>query len=352
VNGRIGRLRAALDGLGAGTFLVSNPVDIFYLTGFESSNAILIVDGDQLRVLTDYRYMQAARELDGAEVIQGERDLASWLGNHLSDLAEGPVAFDANTVTVAALEGLAADGAELVPTRWVVLNLRAVKEAEELEAIRSSAEVLHGAYEALAEHGLVGRTERELAWFMERTMREAGAEALAFDTIVGGGPNGALPHHHPGGRKIERGELVIVDTGARVGGYCSDCTRTFSTGELPDDLAQAYETTKEAQAKALAAVRPGAPTREIHEIANQVIEGSGREHLQHGLGHGVGLEVHESPVLRKDSEGELQPGNVVTVEPGIYLAGRGGVRIEDLVIVTDEGPEVLTPFTKDLLALD
>jgi Xaa-Pro aminopeptidase len=227
-----------------------------------------------------------------------------------------------------------------------------VKDESELGAIREAARIVTLAYDALAEHGLVGHAERDLVWLIERTMREAGAEAASFDAIVGGGPNGAVPHHHPADRVVGPNELVVVDAGARVAGYCSDCTRTFATGDLPDELARVYETTQRAQAEALGAVRAGVNGREVHELAARIIEEAGFEHLQHGLGHGVGMEVHELPVLREGVDMTLEAGSVVTVEPGIYLAGRGGVRIEDLVIVHDDGPEILTPFTKDLVVLD
>jgi Xaa-Pro aminopeptidase len=187
---------------------------------------------------------------------------------------------------------------------------------------------------------------------MERALRDEGADALAFPVIVASGPNSALPHHHPGQREIGAGETVIVDAGALVDGYCADCTRTFATGPLPEELRQAYALCRSAQEHALGAVRAGAIARELDAIARTEIEESGLAPVIHGLGHGVGLEVHELPVLRPTSTDVLAAGNVVTVEPGVYLAGRGGVRIEDLVVVGEEGPEVLTTFTKDLLTLN
>ena len=187
-------------------------------------------------------------------------------------------------------------------------------------------------------------------WWVERTLREEGADAMAFDPIVGSGPNAALPHHHPGSRAIGPNETVIVDAGAKVDGFCSDCTRAFATGELPDDLRRAYAVCESAQAAALAEVRPGADARELDAIARREIEAAGYEVL-HGLGHGVGRDIHELPVLRPSADGALAVGNVVTLEPGVYLPDRGGVRIEDLVIVTEEGAEVLTPFTKELVTV-
>jgi Xaa-Pro aminopeptidase len=352
VNGRVERLRAELDALGAASFLVTEPVNVHYLTGFDSSNAALAVGRDRLVVATDGRYLEAASALAGAEVVQADRDLLSWLGDHLGEFAEAPVAFEADHVTVAGYASLSAGDVELVQTTGVVAGLRAVKDEDELEAVRRAARVTDNAYERLAREALVGRTEAEVAWWLEQTLREEGAEALAFSVIVASGPNAALPHHHPGSRRIGSGETVIVDAGAQVGGYCSDCTRTFATGPLPDELQRAYALCRSAQESALAAVRAGASASELDAIARTQIEESGLAPVLHGLGHGVGLEVHEQPVLRPNSTDTLATGNVVTVEPGVYLAGSGGVRIEDLVVVTESGPEILSGFTKDLLTLD
>jgi Xaa-Pro aminopeptidase len=349
---RIQRLREETAGVGARSFLVTNPVNVRYLTGFESSNAALIVRPDAVLLATDGRYQEAARAVPGVEVVAAERSLLADLGRRLGELAEEPLAFEADHITVAGRESLSAGGAALVPAAGVLQRLRAVKDGGELEAVRRAARVTDAAYGRLARESFVGRTERELAWRMEVILHEEGADDLAFPIIVASGPNSALPHHHPGDRTIGSAETVIVDAGARVGGYCSDCTRTFATGELPDELERAYELCLSAQESSLAAVRSGATGREVDGIARSLIEESGLAPVLHGLGHGVGLEVHEAPVLRLESSDTLATGNVVTVEPGVYLGGRGGVRIEDLVVVTDEGPEVLSPFTKEPLRLD
>jgi Xaa-Pro aminopeptidase len=351
VNDRIARLRAALPGLGAGSFLVTRPVNVRYLTGFESSNAALAVSADRIVVATDGRYVESARALEGVEVVQADRDLLAWLGGRLDELADGPVAFEADHVTVAGHESLRGGGAELLPTTGVPAGIRAVKDEGELEAIRRAARVTDNVYERLAQEALVGRTEADVAWWFEQALHEEGAEAPAFPVIVASGPNAALPHHHPGEREIGPGETVVVDAGAQVAGYCSDCTRTFATGPLPDELQDAYALCRSAQESALAGVRAGAVGSELDGIARTQIEESGLAPVLHGLGHGVGLEVHEQPVLRPTSTDRLAAGNVVTVEPGVYLAGRGGVRIEDLVVVGETGPEVLSAFTKDLLTL-
>ena len=347
---RVERLREELEPAGARTFLVTSPINVRYLTGFESSNAAVLVSADRVVLVTDGRYLEAARAVDAVELVQATRDIAPFLGENLEGLAEAPVAFESGDVTFAEYEALAGSGVELLPVSGALERLRAVKDEDELEAIRRAARITDAAYERLAEEAIVGKTEAEVAWWLEAALREAGAESVAFSPIVASGPNAALPHHHPGDRRIGPGETVVVDMGAMLGGYHSDCTRTFATGELSDDLREAYELCREAQAQALEAVRVGAAAPKVDAVARGKIHEAGHEVL-HGLGHGVGLDIHELPRLSDTSDAVLAAGNVVTVEPGVYLAGRGGIRIEDLVVVHEDGPEVLSPFTKDLVVL-
>jgi Xaa-Pro aminopeptidase len=348
---QVDRLRATFDALGAASFFVSNRTNVRYLTGFDSSNAFVLVKHKEAFVLTDGRYAEAARGLPDVEVAVVDREFGPGVAAALPGLAEAPLAFEADDLTYARHAALEAGGLELVPTSAVIQGLRAIKEPEELDEIRRAARIADEAYRRLAGEKVVGRTEREVAWWFEQTLREEGADDLAFDVIVASGSNAALPHHHATERKIDAGETVVVDAGAQVDGYCSDCTRTFATGPLPEELRRAYATCRAAQEFALAQVRAGAEARGLDAVARREVEEGGFEVL-HGLGHGVGLEVHELPVLRPTAEGSVETGNVVTVEPGVYLPGLGGVRIEDLVIVTEGGPEVLTPFTKELLTLD
>jgi Xaa-Pro aminopeptidase len=353
VSPRVERLRAELAGLGARSFLVSNPVNVRWLTGFASSNAALLVGADAVLLATDGRYAEAAGGVADVEVVEAERELLPDLGRRLCALLEGPVAFEADHVTVAGHEALAADGTELVPSQSVLVGLRAVKDADELDAVRRAARIAEDAYRRLAGEPFVGRTEAELAWAMETFLHEEGAEAPAFPTIVASGPNAALPHHHPGERRIGPGETVVVDAGARVDGYCSDCTRTFATGPLSGDAVEVYELVLRAQQEALAAARAGAARREVDGVARRIIDAAGHgEHFGHGLGHGVGLEIHEDPRLTRMAEGTLSEGNTVTIEPGVYLPGSFGVRIEDLVAITADGPEVLTSFPKELVTVE
>ena len=347
---RLERLRGELDRLGAKTFLVSHSVNVTYLSGFESSNAALLVGFDRVVLATDGRYIEAAREVEGVEAVQSERELSHWLGARLAELAEPPVAFESNRLTYSAYEGLGSRGAELRPANGIVEELRSVKEEGELDAIRRAAGVTNAAYERFAHEEIVGRTEADVAWLMEQLVREEGGDDLAFPVIVGSGPNSSRPHHHSGERRIDAGETLILDAGAAVGSYSSDCTRTFLTGDPGRELVRAYDVCRTAQEEALSAVRPGASARGVDGVARARISEAGYE-VAHGLGHGVGLEIHELPRLADTSDATLEVGNVVTVEPGVYLPGQGGIRIEDLVIVTEDGAEVLTSFTKDPVRL-
>jgi Xaa-Pro aminopeptidase len=337
---RVSRLRERLEE----PLLVSSPANVRYLTGLASSNAALLVDDDRVRLFTDFRYREAARSVPGVELQETRRDLFG----HLGELLEGWIGFEAAHLTYARYEELTAAGLELVPRTGLVEDLREVKDEGELELITRAAAITDEAYARLARESFVGRSERELAWRMATFLHELGADGPAFEIIVVSGPNAALPHARPTGRRVEAGETVIVDAGCTVDGYNSDCTRTFATGDLPSELARAYDVCLRAQTAGLAAVVPGASGISVDAEARSSIEAAGLgESFGHGLGHGVGLEVHEAPWLNPEMASTLAAGNVVTVEPGIYLPGLGGVRIEDLTIVCDSGPEVLSGFTKE-----
>jgi Xaa-Pro aminopeptidase len=314
----------------------------------ESTNAALLVEPERARLFTDFRYAERAREVEGVEFEEMPRYLYTSLAKRLPE----PVGFEADALTYANYEFLRDGGAELVPRRGVVESLRAVKEPEELEAIRRAAEVTNRAYELLAEEQFAGQTEKELAWRMDVLFHECGADEAAFPTDVAAGATAASPHALPGERVVEEGDLVLVDAGGKLDGYCSDCTRTFAVGEVSDSLREVYEVVREAQQAGLDAVRAGVSGRDADAAAWSVIAEAGYgEQFGHGLGHGLGLLVHEAPVLRPESQDVLAAGNVATVEPGIYLSGVAGIRIEDLVVVTDEGCEVLTSFPKELVTV-
>jgi Xaa-Pro aminopeptidase len=324
-------------------------VNVRYLTGFESSNAALLVDPEGgVQLFTDFRYAERARRLEDVEVVETPR----YLYTELPMLLPPRVAFEADAVTYANYSFLREGGVELEPRRGVVEALRAVKEPGELDAIRRATEVTDATYERLLEEPLAGKTEKELVWRMEQLFHECGADGLAFDVDIASGPTAAAPHAMPGDRVVQEGDMVLVDAGARVDGYCSDCTRTYAVGEISDANRELYEIVKQAQQAGVEAVRPGVSGRDVDAVARDVIAAAGYgEHFGHGLGHGLGLLVHEAPVLRPESIDVLTPGNVVTVEPGIYLSGAVGIRIEDTVVVTDDGVEVLTGVTKDLITV-
>jgi Xaa-Pro aminopeptidase len=341
---RIDRLRASTDE----PLLVTNGVNVRYLVGFSSSNAALFVEPERVRLFSDFRYAEAARAVEGVEFVETKRSLVAAV----AELLDGAVGFEADAVSYASWEVLRAGGLELVPRRGLVEALRAVKDESELERIRRAGEITSKAYARFAEDRFVGRTERELAWRLDELFHEHGAHAPAFETIVASGPNAAKPHARPTDRTIEAGETVVIDAGAMVDGYNADCTRTFATGPLPDELIDAYQATLEGQLAGLEAVRAGVTGVDADAAARDRIEAAGLgAHFGHGLGHGVGLEVHEAPRLSRESNDTLAAGNVATVEPGVYLEGLGGIRIEDLVIVTEGEPEVLTSFDKNLITV-
>jgi Xaa-Pro aminopeptidase len=324
-----------------------------WLTGFSGTSALAVV-GAELRVLiTDFRYAERAdREvLEGFDKLIAERELLPAAIGLLS----GRVGYDEALTSVKnfrRLEELATDGLELAPVAGVVEALRRRKDEAELEAIGEAARVADQTYEWVCERGVVGRSEREIMLAAHQHMRELGAEDPSFPAIVAAGENSAIPHHDSSARKVGRDELLLIDMGAIVGGYCSDCTRTVATGDLDDEAAGAYELVRSAQQDALDAVRAGARARDADAAARDPIEAAGLgERFGHGLGHGVGLEVHEAPRLSRKSDQTLEVGDVVTIEPAVYLPGRFGIRIEDLVTVTDDGLRNLSAFPKELLVV-
>jgi Xaa-Pro aminopeptidase len=239
---------------------------------------------------------------------------------------------------------------ELVPTSGLVDGIRAIKDDEEIAKIAKAARIADRGFEALTAETFVGRSEREIAWRLRELLHAHGADELSFETIVASGENGALPHAHPTDRIVERGTLVTVDWGVRVDGYCSDCTRTVSTGGLPERLREAFDVCLAAQKHACASIRAGMTGVEADALARDPITDAGfGENFGHGLGHGVGLAVHEAPRLSTESTDTLEVGHIVTIEPGIYLEGLGGVRIEDLAVVRADGLELLTSFPKELI---
>ncbi|MEX1141684.1 MAG: Xaa-Pro peptidase family protein [Thermoleophilaceae bacterium] len=346
---RADRLAEAVGERGLDALIVTSPFDVRWLTGFTGTNGACLVTPDDRLLLTDFRYVEQAQgQVASFDVVRAGRDL---IGDVAGRLPHGQVGFDDVDVSVRAhghLAERAATGVELVPAGGLVERLRAIKDAGEQRRIAAAADLATGAFERVLEDGLAGRTERAVALDLEHRMRLAGAEDPSFPSIVAHGDHGALPHAEPRDVEIPAGTLVTVDWGARLDGYCSDCTRTVATGEVGERERSVHELVLRAQRAALAAVAPGAGCAAVDAVARQIIEDAGYgERFGHGLGHGVGLEVHEAPRLAKGADGTLEEGNVVTVEPGVYLPGELGVRIEDLAVVTGAGARVLTSFVKD-----
>jgi Xaa-Pro aminopeptidase len=339
--------------------LVTNLINVRYLTGFTGSSGLAVIgaqNGRPGRFITDFRYLTQSEAEVGDEF---EREIGLDLVEQLADGWEGEeptrLGFDDAHVSVkehARLLELLPDSVELEPAGGVVEGLRAVKEEAELGYIRAAAELVDEIYAWILERGLVGRTERDVATELEHEMRRRGA-APSFESIVSAAAHSALPHGKPRDVEIPAGTLVTIDIGAQLDGYCSDCTRTFATGEPDDEQREVYDLVLEAQRAGVVAVAAGSTGRDVDAVPRAIIEDGGHgEHFGHGLGHGVGMEVHEGPRLsRKSADVHLAAGNVVTVEPGIYLPGRFGVRIEDLVVVTQDGREVLSGFPKELMTV-
>jgi Xaa-Pro aminopeptidase len=357
VAGRAARLRGLLADAGVDALLVTHLPNIRYLAGFTGSAAQLLVTPDALLFTTDGRYRTQAREqLDAAgvdaaveigatqaaqrEVISAALDPAARLG------------LEAHAITWAQQRDWteAAAGHELVPTTGLVERLRAVKEPGEVARIRAACAIADDALGALLPRLADRPTEREFALELEVEMRRRGASGNSFDPIIASGPNAAKPHARPSSRRVERGELVVIDFGCIVDGYCSDMTRTVSVGDPGPDARRIFDVVRESQWAGRDAVRSGVECAVIDQACRDVITAAGwGDAFVHSTGHGVGLEIHEAPRVAASARDTLEPGSVVTVEPGVYLPGIGGVRIEDTVVVTSDGAEPLTEFPKDLV---
>lgn len=356
-------LRSLLRAADCDGILVSDLINVRYLTGFTGSNAALLVhtedapDAESRTVFcTDGRYLSQSAE----QVPELRRDIARSCGEHLAATAAGcgvrTLGFESHTITVDEHTALtkAATDTLLQRTPGLVEQLRMVKDENEVALLRAACQAADAALaELLARGGLrAGRSEREVARELESLMLDHGADGVSFETIVAAGVHSAIPHHRPTDALLSRGDFVKIDFGALVAGYHSDMTRTMVLGEPAGWQREIYELVAAAQAAGCAALAAGTEVGAVDAAARQVIADAGHEeHFLHGLGHGVGLQIHEAPGIGQRGTGMLSAGAVVTVEPGVYLQGRGGVRIEDTLVVTDGTPELLTLTTKDLLVL-
>ncbi len=353
---RLAALRRRLSEEDLEAFLVASSPNRAYLSGFTGTSGVLVVTAGESLLLTDFRYTeQAAAQAPEFTVVPVGNDPLAALAETVQRLKPARTGFESRTVTVAVLrewEERFGGATSLVPTDGFVEELRLIKDEEELALLRRAARLADLGFEFLVDFLRPGRAEREVSLELEFFLRRQGAEAAGFDFIVASGPRGALPHGVASDRMIQAGELVTVDYGCFVQGYTSDLTRTVAVGLVPERWRDIYEVVRRAQEAGVAAVRPGRTGTEVDGEARAVIVEAGYgEAFGHGLGHGVGREIHEEPRLKQTSTSVLRPGMVVTVEPGIYLPGQGGVRIEDMVLVTAEGGERLTAAPRHLVVL-
>ncbi len=355
MNARLARCRAVLDDRGLDGVLVGAPADVRYLSGFRGEDTMLVVARDAALICTDARFWEQAREeavgFELVAAVGGDliADTVAAAAQHLG--ADAHLGFQGASLSYGEYRRLRLrHHGRLRDVGGRVSRLRMVKDAAEIAVMRRAAALTDEALAAVMGRGLVGRREADVAWDLLSEYHRLGADGEAFPAIVAAGAHGALAHAIPGERVIAAGELVVIDTGARLDGYCSDITRTFAAGEPADELRRVYDVVLAAQLAGLAAVRDGAHGRaDVDAAARAVIEAAGYgEKFGHGTGHGVGLDVHEAPGLGRTRGDPLAAGMVCTVEPGIYIEGLVGVRIEDTVLVTESGCERLTTFPKEL----
>jgi Xaa-Pro aminopeptidase len=357
VAGRAGRLRRLFADAGIDALLVTSLPNVRYLTGFTGSSAMVLVTGDGLAFTTDGRYRTQAGEQLALSQVDAHIEIGATVSAQRDALAAmlppaSRLGLEAHVVTWAQQRDLerALAGHELVPTDGLVERLRRVKEPGEVARIRAACAIADDALGALLPTLADGPTERDFALDLEVEMRRRGASGNSFDPIIASGPNGAKPHARPSGRRVERGELVVIDFGCIVDGYCSDMTRTVSVGDPGPEARRVWDVVRESQWAGREAVRAGAECADVDRACRAVIVAAGwGDAFVHGTGHGVGLEIHEAPRVAASARDTLERGSVVTVEPGVYLPGVGGVRIEDTVVVTPDGADPLTEFPKDLV---
>lgn len=347
VPGRLDRLRAAFPAAGLDALLVTQLTNVRYLTGFTGSNAVLIVGDDAATLVTDGRYASQAPAQLAAAGARADVEIAADPHPVVAAALGGArrLGLEAGAVTWAQqrVYGERLAGVELVPTTELVELLRLRKDAGEVARIEAAAGITDAAVAAVLPLLLDGATELDVAAELDHRVRRLGASGSAFETIVAAGLNGALPHARPTARPIAEGDLVVIDVGATVDGYRSDMTRTYVVGEPTADQRRHLDVVAEAQAAGVAAVAPGAAARDVDAACREVIEAAGwGAAFVHGTGHGVGLDIHEAPGVNGTAAASLAAGQVITVEPGVYLPGTGGVRVEDTVVVTDQGCRPLT----------
>lgn len=352
---RLPTLRGKLDEAACDAFVSISPPANQYLTGFRGSTSGVIVTAEQALFLCDFRYIeQAGGQVRDFEIRKVSGSLPARLGEQLSDTGVHAAAFEPESMSVDEMLRIQETfPGTLKPVPDMVSAMRRVKSEEEIDSIRAASQLAEGVLMDLLTTLEAGLPERELAARFEYEFKKRGASGASFDMIALFGSRTSLPHGEPGDKALEPGDVVLLDFGCRLNGYCSDLTRTYAFGSIPGDwLEDIYHLILAAQEKALEVLCPGMRGRELDAVARDLIAGAGHgEHFGHGLGHGVGIEIHEGPRLNPESEIILEEGMVVTIEPGVYLPGRGGVRTEDLVVIRRDGCEVLSGAPKELQVL-
>ena len=350
--GRIDKVLNLLDKKGLDAFLIKGADNIFYLTGFRGSEATLVVTRGDVILLTDFRYITYAREVaEGIKVSE-----INWRSNLVEDICNTygikKIGFDSLNTTYFMYNRWrdTVKGVDFIPIDSEIEGIRTHKEPEEIDAVMRAVEIATTAFIDVFEKIRPGRTEKQIANEIDYAMRKLGAESPSFDTIVASGIRAALPHAVPTDKEIMEGETVIIDFGARFEGYCSDETCTVLVGEANGRLKEIYKIVDDARRLGLEKVAPGVPIGELDRTVRGFIDDAGySEHFRHGVGHGIGIAVHESPAINSTGEGVLEENMIITVEPGIYVPNVGGVRLEDMVLVTGNGAKVLTSIRKDVL---
>ena len=337
-------------------FVVSHPANLRYLCGYTGSNGLLLLVDGRRTFFTDGRYTQQARdEVKGTRVVIAKGPLLNDAAKVLGKANSAAVGFEADYTTVAAagqMRKLVNRKIRWKPTTGLIMRQRMIKDAEELRVITDAVELGAAVYKDAVKVLRPGVRESEVAGRLEYAARQSGAEGMSFETIVAAGPRSALPHGHASSQPIPRRGFVVVDSGVILRGYCSDMTRTVHVGRVSREERQWYKAVLEAQLAGIAAVAPGKTAAEVDQAARKVLQNAGMDdYFTHSTGHGVGLEIHEPPRLAKGQAERLEPGMVITIEPGIYVPGRGGIRIEDMVVVTNSGCQVLTPVGKELIEI-
>lgn len=356
MNQRVTALRSKMFAQGLDALLITRPENQYYLSGFsggEYLDATVLLSADQAWISTDSRYYEDVKQrAPEFKLLEAGYDRNKPLADFAAEVKPKTMGFEATHLTLATFKDWSKvarkAGFKLVPTKGLVEELRLVKEPTELEWIRRAVELTDRAFAHFCATVKPGMTEKQAAWIIEKFMRESGADKIAFDLIVASGPNGALPHAIPSDRVIQRGEPIVVDIGCRIQHYHSDLTRTVCLGEPADgQFLKVYNTVLKAQEYAEKKIRAGIKGKRADAFARNLIAKSGFEPFGHGLGHGVGLAVHEGPRASKLSKDVYRAGMTLTIEPGIYIPGWGGVRIEDLVVIRDDGVEVLSQASKE-----